>query len=215
MWNIGVKRANTAIYRVTLDDGSNFRVTDDHLIMQRDGSYRMVRDLKTGDSLMPFHSKVLAPAQNRTKRRFTWSGQSWQPQYRALWQYAHGVQPEGCHIHHRDFNALNDLLDNLQLMTAEEHNALHGDKMRGDNNPARRMMNDAWRHNIGEAVRGEKNGNYGRVHSEQTRQQMRQKSAQRWADPNERTRSGEKRQEGSGESSGRRPNVGPSAWRAV
>ena len=80
------------------------------------------------------------------------------------------------HIHHRDFNALNDLLDNLQLMTAEEHNALHGDKMRGDNNPARRLMTEEWRQNIAEAVRGEKNGNYGRIHSEETRQQMRAES---------------------------------------
>ena len=57
MWNIEVKRHNVPVFRVTLDDGSSFRATDDHLIMLRDGSYRMVKDLKADDSLMPFHSK--------------------------------------------------------------------------------------------------------------------------------------------------------------
>ena len=190
MWNISVKRENAPIYRVTLDDGSSFRATDDHLIMQRDGSYRMVRELKAGDSLMPFHSKVLAPAQNRTRRRHYWAGRSWLPQYRAVWEALHGTAPNGFHIHHADFNALNDLPENLLLLPAEEHNALHGDKMRGDNNPARRLMSSAWRDHIAAAVSGEKNPNYGQTHSEETRQKMRDKSAQRWASAEERARSG-------------------------
>ena len=142
MWNIEAKRHNAPIYRVNLDDGSTFRATDDHLIMQRDGSYRMVRDLQSGDSLMPFHSQVLAPAHSRTERRYYWKGQSWQPQYRAIWKYAHGAQPAGHHIHHVDFDALNDSPDNLQLLPAETHDALHRDQMLGDNNPAQRGMND-------------------------------------------------------------------------
>ncbi len=190
MWNIGIKRESAPVHRVTLDDGSSFRATDDHLIMLRDGSYRMVRDLNPGDSLMPFHSKVLTPAKTRTKRRYYWTGRSWKPQYRAVWEYAYGSQPDGYHIHHRNFDALNDTLENLSLMIAAEHQALHGEKMRGDNNPARRLMTEEWRRNIGEAVRGEKNGNYGRTHSEETRQVMRQKAAVRWSSEEERARSG-------------------------
>ena len=60
----------------------------------------MVRELKAGDSLMPFHSKVLAPAQNRTRRRYYWAGRSWLPQYRAVWEALHGTTPNGFHIHH-------------------------------------------------------------------------------------------------------------------
>ena len=113
MWNIEVKRHDVPVYRVTLDDGSSFRATDDHLIMLRDGSYRMVKDLKANDSLMPFHSKVLAPAKNRTRRRYIWNGATWAPQYRAIWNYANGEQPAGHHIHHADFDALNDAIENL------------------------------------------------------------------------------------------------------
>ncbi len=191
MWNIGVKRENAPIYRVTLDDGSSFRATDDHLIMQRDGSYRMVRELKAGDSLMPFHSKVLAPAQNRTRRRHYWAGRSWLPQYRAVWEAVNGTTPDGFHIHHRDFNALNDTLDNLLLMPADAHNALHGEMMCGDNNPARRLMRDAWRKNISAAVTGANNPNYGNTASEETRRKMRDKSAQRWASDEAQAASGD------------------------
>ncbi|MBV9849009.1 MAG: HNH endonuclease, partial [Armatimonadetes bacterium] len=190
MWNVGIKRESAPVYRVTLDDGSTFRATDDHLIMLRDGSYRMVRDLRSGDSLMPFHSKVLTPEKTRTKRRYYWTGRSWHPQYRAVWEYFHGAQPAGFHIHHKDFDALNDTIENLALLIAEDHQALHGEKMRGDNNPARRLMSDEWRQNIGEAVRGTRNGNYGRTHSEETRRIMREKSARRWANAEERARSG-------------------------
>ena len=168
MWNIGVKRQNAPIHRVTLDDGSSFRVTDDHLILMRDGSYRMVRDLQAGDSLMPFHSKVLQPAIIRTKRRYYWAGQSWQPQYRAVWEYANGATPVGHHIHHNDFNALNDTLANLRLLLAEEHQALHSEQMRGERNPARRCMTAEWRQHISEATSGDKNGHYGKPHSEQS-----------------------------------------------
>jgi ribonucleotide reductase alpha subunit len=63
MHNIGVKREGARVFRVTLDDGSSFRATDDHLIMLRDGSYRQVKDLRPGDALNPFHSKVRRPKQ--------------------------------------------------------------------------------------------------------------------------------------------------------
>lgn len=189
MWNIGVKRQQAPIYEVLLDDGTTFRATDDHLIMLRDGSYRMVRDLKDKDSLMPFHSKILAPVKTRTKRRYYWTGGSWQPQYRAVWEYFNGKQPTETHIHHQDFSARNDLVDNLILLSIKEHQEIHRGNMLGDNNPARRLMNDNWRANIAEAVRGEKNGNFGNTHSEETRTKMRQQAALRWSKPEEHKKS--------------------------
>ena len=183
MWNIEVKRRDVPVFRVTLDDGSSFRATDDHLIMLRDGSYRMVKDLKADDSLMPFHSKILAPAKNRTRRRYIWNGATWAPQYRAIWSYFNGEQPAEHHIHHADFNALNDAIENLRLMPADAHNALHVGQMLGDNNPARRLMNDDWRAAISRAISGENNPNYGKTHGDATRAQMSARAAARWNDP--------------------------------
>jgi ribonucleotide reductase alpha subunit len=188
MYNIGVKRQGARTYRVTLDDGSSFRATDDHLIMLRDGTYRQVKDLQPGDSLNPFHSRVRRPKGTRTPRRFVYTGRGWKVQYRWVWEAVHGTQPEGYHIHHRDFNSLNDGLDNLTLLPEEEHEALHRDKMLGDQNPARRCMTDTWRAHIAEALQGEKNPHYGKPHSLETRAKMRLTSAQRWSDSEQRAR---------------------------
>jgi len=183
MWNVGVKRRNAPVYRVTLDDGSSFRATDDHLIMLRDGSYRQVKDLQPGDSLNPFHSKIQQRSNWRTARRFVYTGESWRVQYRWVWEARNGKQPEGFHLHHRDFDSLNDRLENLQLLSTEEHQVLHRNQMLGDNNPARRCMNEEWRAHLSLAMRGEKNPHYGKPHLPETRVKMQAAAAQRWNDP--------------------------------
>ena len=195
MYNIGVKRRAAPVYRVTLDDGSSFRATDDHLIMLRDGSYRQVKDLNVGDPLNPFHSRVRKPKKTRTRRRYVWTGRGWRVQYRWAWEAAHGSQPVGYHIHHHDFDSLNDCPGNLELMREEDHEALHREKMLGDNNPARRCMTEVWRAHISEAVRGEKNGHYGKPHTPATRAKMRKASARRWNDPEQRALSSAKAQQ--------------------
>jgi ribonucleotide reductase alpha subunit len=189
MHNIGVKRRNVPVYRVTLDDGSSFRATDDHLIMLRDGSYRQVKDLQPGDSLNPFHSQVRRPTGVRTKRRFVYTGHGWRVQYRWIWESLHGLAPDGFHIHHADYDSLNDRPSNLVLLPEDEHEALHREKMLGDNNPARRCMTEEWKANISAAVRGEKNPHYGKPHSPTSRDLMRQASALRWAKSEEHEKS--------------------------
>lgn len=47
---------NKKIYKLTLDDGSILRATNNHLIMMRDSSYKRMDELKKSDSLMPFNS---------------------------------------------------------------------------------------------------------------------------------------------------------------
>ncbi len=183
MWNIGIKRRDAQVYRVTLDDGSSFRATDDHLIMLRDGSYRQVKDLQSGDSLNPFHSKIQQRSNWRTARRFVYTGEGWKVQYRWVWEAANGKQPEGYHIHHRDFDSLNDQPDNLQLLSEEEHQTLHRQQMLGDNNPARRCMTEEWRAHLSLATRGEKNPHYGKPHTPETRGRMQAAAAQRWNNP--------------------------------
>jgi ribonucleotide reductase alpha subunit len=187
MHNIGVKRHSARVFRVTLDDGSSFRATDDHLIMLRDGTYRQVKDLQPCDSLNPFHSRVREPKKTRTRRRYVYTGRGWRVQYRWIWEAVHGAPPAGYHIHHRDFDSLNDRLDNFELLPQEVHEALHRDQMLGDNNPARRCMTHTWRAHIAEAVRGEKNPHYGRPQTPEARAKMRQASACRWDDPEQHT----------------------------
>lgn len=45
--------------------------------------------------------------------------------FRLVWEAFNGPVPEGYVVHHIDENKLNDRLDNLMLMTKEEHCAHH------------------------------------------------------------------------------------------
>jgi len=186
MHTIEVKRHNAEIYRITLDDGSSFEATDDHKILLKSGHYKMVRDLKEHDSIMPIHVKAMKGEKSRTTRYHYWAGKSWQPQYRAIWKYFRHKFKKGHHIHHEDFNALNDAIDNLKELPDAEHQKLHINAMTGDLNPAKRMMNDTWRHNISAATSGNKNHNFGKKHSDTTRAKMAERAQMRWAKQQER-----------------------------
>ena len=43
-----------------------------------------------------------------------------------VWEYFNGEVPKGYHVHHADFNKSNNEPDNLVLLDAKEHMALHG-----------------------------------------------------------------------------------------
>lgn len=43
-----------------------------------------------------------------------------------VWEYYNGVVPDGYHVHHKDKNKRNNSIENLELMTAQEHAKLHG-----------------------------------------------------------------------------------------
>lgn len=45
--------------------------------------------------------------------------------HRAIWEDANGPVPDGCDIHHRDGNPLNNALDNLECIAAMEHRRQH------------------------------------------------------------------------------------------
>ena len=45
--------------------------------------------------------------------------------HRLIYEAYYGKIPEGYHIHHRDFDKLNNHHDNLQLLTVSEHLSLH------------------------------------------------------------------------------------------
>lgn len=43
-----------------------------------------------------------------------------------VWEHHNGAVPEGCHVHHKDFDKRNNEIENLELLTAHEHQKLHG-----------------------------------------------------------------------------------------
>lgn len=51
------------------------------------------------------------------------------PIHREVWRYHHGDIPDGCEIHHIDEDKANNLIENLQCLTRNEHRQVHGSIM--------------------------------------------------------------------------------------
>jgi len=56
--NPRITKQNAEVIKVILDNGEEIICTSDHKFMLRDESYKMAKDLKTDDSLMPLHKKL-------------------------------------------------------------------------------------------------------------------------------------------------------------
>ncbi len=137
-----------AVYRVTLDDGSVVRATENHKFRLRDGTYREVRSLRGGESLAiltKYQAPVVddsVPGLKKASKQLYW----WltvgrglvRAEHRLIAEHAHGSIPPGSVVHHRDRKAQNNAPSNLQIMTKVEHDAHHVADMVGDRNPMRR-----------------------------------------------------------------------------
>ncbi len=166
------------IYKVTLDDGSTVRATANHKFLIRNGDYKRVDELQKGDSLhimTRFHAslKDLFPAANSRSQDYIWvnnGGQvSSKAEHRLIAQFHQNIKRifPGYVVHHKDFNAQNNSPENLQIMTVEAHDRLHGDAMKGENNPMIRAQTEwseekwaSYHDNMSKAVSGEKNGRF-------------------------------------------------------
>ena len=52
----------------------------------------------------------------------------WRKESRWMWEIHKGEIPKGCDIHHKDLDSTNNNISNLEIMTKEEHQSLHGKK---------------------------------------------------------------------------------------
>ena len=73
--------------------------------------------------------------------------------HRLIWEDAHNSKvPKGYVIHHRDFNSLNNNIENLVLLTESEHRALHM-KHRWNNGI---KFDEEWKKKLSESHKGYK-----------------------------------------------------------
>lgn len=131
--NFRLTEKKADVYKVILDDGSSVKATKNHKFMLRDGSYKELGSLQIGDSLMPFNTQL-----QNGYITINSNAKYWKRQFRLLWEFINNKkQPKGFHIHHKDRNKLNDNIENLELISAEEHKKIHD--ISGDKNPMRRF----------------------------------------------------------------------------
>ena len=195
-----------AIYKVTLDDGSVIRATANHKLLIRGGGYRRVDELQKGDSLhimTRFHASLheMFPIDNAPTQDYVWvnnGGQSTsKAEHRLIAQFHQNLKriPARHVVHHKDFNGRNNRPENLQIISIEDHNRLHGDLMKGANNPMIRAQTEwseekwaNYRQNMSNAVSGENNGRFSGFSNEDlktcalelTKQLGRRFSAKEW-----------------------------------
>lgn len=120
---VGPKQSR--IVRVTLDDGSYHQCTPDHLFYLKDGSQVQAQNLKSGDSLLACYRKIGKLNCNKKGSDYEHVLQPngiWEPTHRLYWG---GIAVKGKAIHHRDFNSLNNVFENLELMDYREHYLMH------------------------------------------------------------------------------------------
>lgn len=145
------------VYEVKLDDGSIFKCTDNHKLLMSDGSYQEVKNLAPGDSLhvawrYEASIKDIWPGANAKSQNYIWmktvEKKTPKTEHRLIYEFYNGEIPKKNVIHHIDFNAQNNSINNLRSMTKLDHDALHADHMRGENNPIHKLKADPERYAV-------------------------------------------------------------------
>jgi ribonucleotide reductase alpha subunit len=145
-------------------DSSCVEVTPNHRIMMKDKTFKEVKDINIGDSLMPFDSfksngyrqivesgKKMTGGRHRNRR-----------QYRLISEFNIGkFNYKNMHIHHIDYDKTNDSPNNLVVMEKDKHIELHTKNMLGDKNPYHRMS-DEWKFRFA-SHKGKDNPKYNNV----------------------------------------------------
>jgi ribonucleotide reductase alpha subunit len=161
---------NQKILKVTLDDGSTIRTTENHKFLLRDESEIEAKDLEPNMSLMPFSKyETYGRKKGRTKYQIiNLNNGNKRAEHNLIYEFYSNSKidhSEFC-IHHKDYNGLNNCIKNLELMDHTSHRRLH--MLDFDSNP----MQDGWwnkaseeeknnyKSKMSESTSGTKNGRY-------------------------------------------------------
>ena len=156
------------IWKLVLDDGSSLKATPDHKILLSNLKYVELQHLKPGDSIYPFYSFNSNGYRqvSNTGEKMVGGAHRNRRQYRLIAEF-HGLDcnPKTHAIHHKNFNSLDDGIENLEVMLHEEHRRLHSERMKGERNPYHSMSHE-WKFNFASKP-GKSNPRYSGVTNEE------------------------------------------------
>lgn len=120
-------RNNAELVKVILDNSAEIRCTPDHKFMLRDGSFVEAKDLKTGESLMPFYRETDKDGYVLVQQNYSGRMQ------RAHWIVARSgllgkvpkFENDKTVIHHKNFDEADNRPANLEFMSASAHSTYH------------------------------------------------------------------------------------------
>jgi ribonucleotide reductase alpha subunit len=148
MRNPRVTGYNQPIYKVTLENGHEIKVTENHKFRLASGEYKETKKLQYGDSLHIL-TKYVASLEEIFKRSNSRSANYWwlkngnetnKSEHRFIYeQFSDNKIESGNVIHHKDFKSLNNTFENLESMSKIDHDIYHGNLIKGENNPYFKM----------------------------------------------------------------------------
>jgi len=162
------------IYKINIENGHSIRVTGNHKFRLRNGEYVEAKDLKPGDSLHLLTKyeasiKEIFPGANSRSSDYYWLNNGDfkvnKSEHRFIYDNLIGKIGEGNVIHHKDFNSLNNSIDNLLEMNKKDHDEYHSKDMLGEKNPYHKMS-DEWKLNFA-SHKGETNSKYINITNEE------------------------------------------------
>lgn len=132
-------------FKVTFDSGLTITGTANHRLMLRDGSYKRIDELISGDSMMPFYRRDFYNAQQNIKGAepkdgYRWiytanpsvGRNGWVSEHRFVAEWISGrCLLENEVVHHKNFKKSDNRPENLQIMDASEHHSYHAKILNG------------------------------------------------------------------------------------
>ncbi|MFX1403810.1 MAG: HNH endonuclease, partial [Promethearchaeota archaeon] len=178
-------REQVPIVEVTFDDNSSLKLTKNHRVMLRDGSYVEAGSLKEGDRIMPFFKIQYRQRGKKSKYWHIHQNQNvfHRGEHKIIAEFMLGRKLKRSEVvHHINYDTLDNSWANIQIMTSHEHRKLHRRDMLGSNNPYHRMPEDWIKEHLAVGRSGEDNGMFGRIHSYETRVKISESTRRRFSD---------------------------------
>ena len=181
-------RENVNLCKVTFDDGGSVITTPDHKILLRNGKYEEVQNLKVGSSIMTMSKFEYISHRSKYYGIIRGDGVSTKAEHKMIYKFMNqGITiKEEEVIHHKDFNGLNNNIENLEKMSSTAHSVYH----RKFNNPMINWYPNAtleekqrYHDNMSKSVSGELNGMWGKIHSDESKRKIGEKTKKRFKNP--------------------------------
>lgn len=130
----GATKKVSELYEVELDNGEIIRSTWNHPFRLKNGEYKNASELETGESLMPFYTKITDTGKKSgSGYEKVWHNgkKKFETTHRVVSEYfdedfykkENDKEKRICH--HKDFNKRNNNPENLKNVSQKEHIALH------------------------------------------------------------------------------------------
>lgn len=124
MSDIRKTRENSELVEIEFNSGLKIRCTPDHNLYTFRGKKIQAKDLSVGQSIRAFSMSVHKDGHIRVHG---WVNDKTKHQYsaRMIWEYFNGPIEGDLILHHKDFNKINNRLENFELLSNSDHNRVH------------------------------------------------------------------------------------------